>query len=71
MVFEPTCNWTAAADQSAEVLLPSSVAVPDPPRLLAHFTRYRRMLSAARPVKPTTPVLPAAVDAPIVTVGAT
>ena len=60
-----------AADQAASVVVPSSAAVPEPPRSLAHLTLYSRMLSAALPPSPTTPLLPVVVWPEMLTVGAT
>jgi hypothetical protein len=70
MVLSPVCSWIEAAVQVAFSTLPLSLAVPLPPRLLAHLTRYTHKLSVAVPVMPITP-LPAA-DVPLTaTVGAT
>jgi hypothetical protein len=39
MVFEPFCSWMVGTVQEASVDVPSSVAVPFPPRLFVHLTR--------------------------------
>ena len=59
-----------ATDQAASVVDPSIVAAPSPPRSFCHATRYRRMLSVARPVRPMTPAVPPAVCPAIAMVGA-
>jgi hypothetical protein len=70
ITLEPVNSWMVAADHAASVVEPSIAAVPEPPRSFDHLTRYRRMLSEARPARPTTLVVGALNGGVIDTLGA-
>src|SRR5262245_39031573 len=52
----PLRSCKLETDQVALSVVPRKLAVPDPPRLLVHRTRYRRVLSVTVPCNWTTPV---------------